>query len=88
MKKSHLLESGRKSMLIQSKTIWTPDNSYLLRYEEQCESGAYIIGNDLKQQLANLCEDFHNDEYFFDTTDANLRMDFMQNCIRLTMFEN
>lgn len=71
-------------MLIQHKTIWTPDNSYLLRYKEQCESGVYVIGNDLRQQLNNLCEDLHNDEYFYNTDDANLRMDFMQNCVRLT----
>lgn len=71
-------------MLIQEKTIWTPDNSHLLRYKELCECGTYIIGEDLKTQLNNLAEDLHNDEYYYDTADANLRMDFMENCVRLT----
>jgi phage terminase large subunit-like protein len=36
-------------------------------------------------ELENLEEDLkHNDDYFFDTDAANLRMDFMENCIRLT----
>lgn len=71
-------------MLIQHKTIWTPDNSHLLRYKELCECGTYIIGEDLKTQLSNLAEDMSSDEYYYDTTDANLRMDFMQNCVKLT----
>ena len=71
-------------MLIKNKTIWTPDNSHLLRYKEQCELGTYIIGEDLKIQLSNLCEDLHNDEYYYDTSDANLRINFLQGCVRLT----
>ena len=71
-------------MLIQEKTIWTPDNSFLLKYKAECELGTYIIGQDLKQELMNLSEDFKNDEYFYNTDDALLRMDFMENCVRLT----
>lgn len=71
-------------MIIQNKTIWTPDNSHLLRYKELCECGEYIIGEDLKTQLNNLAEDFKNDEYYYDTAAADLRMNFMENCIRLT----
>ena len=82
--KSHLLESGLRSMLIVHKTIWTPDNSHLLRYKELCELGTHIIGEDLKTQLNNLVEDMSSDEYFYDTADADLRMDFMENCVRLT----
>lgn len=71
-------------MIIQNRTIWTPDNSHLLRYKELCECGEYIIGEDLKTQLNNLAEDFKNDEYYYDTAAADLRMNFMENCIRLT----
>ena len=36
-------------------------------------------------ELDNLEDDLkHNDEYFYDTSDALLRIDFMENCIRLT----
>ena len=71
-------------MLIQSKTIWTPDNSYLLEYRARAESGEIIIGQDMWQELENLYEDFHNDRYFYNTDTANLRMDFMEHCVRLT----
>lgn len=71
-------------MLIQNKTIWTPDNSYLLEYRAKAETGEIIIGQELWTELDNLAEDFHNDRYFYNTDDAALRMDFMENCIRLT----
>lgn len=71
-------------MLIQNKTIWTPDNSNMLRYKELCELGTYIIGEDLKTQLANLSEDLKTSEYIYDTEAALLRINFMEHCVRLT----
>ena len=36
-------------------------------------------------ELENLIDDlYHNDDYYYDRSDALLRMDFMENCIRLT----
>lgn len=64
--------------------IWTPDNSYLLEYHARIEAGEILVGQELIQELENLCEDFHNDDYFYDTSDANIRMDFMEHCVRLT----
>ena len=71
-------------MLIQNKTIWTPDNSYLLEYHARIETGEIIVGRELWQELNNLREDLLNDAYIYDTDDALLRMDFMENCVRLT----
>lgn len=71
-------------MLIKEKRIWTPDNSNLLLYRAKCEAGEEIIGQELMIELDNLAEDFKNDRYFYDVTDAVLRMDFMENCVRLT----
>ena len=71
-------------MLINEKKIWTPDNSYLLEYRARAETGEIIIGQELWQELENLREDFYNDRYYYDTDDAMLRMNFMENCIRLT----
>lgn len=72
-------------MLIQSKTIWTPDNSNLLRYKGEIDDGKILVGQELYTELENLIDDlFHNDEYFYNTDDANLRMDFMENCVKLT----
>ena len=63
---------------------WTADNSYLLRYRAAAESGEVIIGQELRIELDNLAEDIKNERYIYDTTDALLRMDFMENCVRLT----
>ena len=65
--------------------IWTPDNSNLLRYKAEIDEGRILVGMELYRELENLVDDlFHNDEYFFDTRSARLRMDFMEGCIRLT----
>lgn len=71
-------------MLIQSKKIWTPDNSFLLEYHARIESGEIIVGYELWQELENLKEDFLNDAYLYNTDDALLRINFMENCVRLT----
>ena len=71
-------------MLIKEKKIWTPDNSYLLEYRARAEAGEEIIGQELWMELDNLAEDFKNDRYYYDVSDAILRMDFMENCVRLT----
>lgn len=71
-------------MLIQNKTIWTPDNSYLLEYHARIETGEIIVGRELWLELERLREDFYNDSFIYNTDDAQLRMNFMENCIRLT----
>lgn len=71
-------------MLIKERTIWTPDNSFLLEYHARIECGEIIVGQELWQELRNLKEDFLNDAYFYDTHDAMLRIDFMERCVRLT----
>lgn len=71
-------------MLIKERKIWTPDNSYLLEYHARIECGEILVGKELWQELQNLKEDFLNDAYYYDTKDALLRMDFMENCVRLT----
>ena len=71
-------------MLVKSKKIWTPDNSFLLEYRAKAESGEIIIGQELWMELDNLAEDMHNDNYIYDVEAALLRMDFMEHCVRLT----
>ncbi len=71
-------------MLIQKKTIWTPDNSFLLEYHAKIEQGEIIVGRELWAELQRLREDFYCDAFFYNTDDAALRMDFMENCVRLT----
>lgn len=72
-------------MFIAEKKIWTPDNSNLLRYKAEIDEGSILVGQELYMELENLKDElFHNDEYYYDTDSAMLRMDFMENCIRLT----
>lgn len=72
------------SILLKNKTIWTPDNSYLLEYRGKAETGEILIGQELWSELDNLAEDIQNDRYIYDRSDALLRMDFMEHCVRLT----
>ena len=67
------------------RMIWTPDNSFLLLYKAEIDAGKILVGQELYRELENLVDDlFHNDEYYYNTDAARLRMDFMQGCIRLT----
>lgn len=71
-------------MLINKKKIWTPDNSFVLEYHARIESGEIIAGRELWTELQKLKDDIVTDAYIYNTDDAILRMDFMQNCVRLT----
>lgn len=66
-------------------TKWNADNSSLIEYKERIDAGEIIAGIELRMELDNLTTDIReNDEYIYNTDAALLRMDFMQNCIRLT----
>lgn len=69
---------------LENSRKWTPDNSDLLRYKAEIELGNIVAGQELISELNNLADDLQNDEYYYDVNAARLRMDFMQNCIRLT----
>lgn len=64
--------------------VWSPDNSRLLLYKAEIEAGKIIVGQDMYQELKNLHEDIRSGKYVYDTEDALLRQDFMENCIKLT----
>lgn len=56
----------------------------MLEYHARIECGEIIVGRELWTVLQKLKEDFVNDAFVYDTNDANLRMNFMENCIKLT----
>lgn len=62
------------------------DKKYdLVRYKLEIDDGHIIVGQELYMELENLIDDIrHNDDYFYDTEAARLRMDFMEGCVRLT----
>ncbi|MBP5668846.1 MAG: terminase large subunit [Lachnospiraceae bacterium] len=72
-------------MLVTEKKIWTPDNSNLLRYRAEIDCGKILCGQELRMELDNLAEDLeNNDDFYYDTEAADLRMDFMAHCVRLS----
>lgn len=58
--------------------------TYLEQYREAIRSGEIVAGMELTMELDNLIRDMKDPRYIYDTTDAEIRMDFMENCIRLT----
>lgn len=59
-------------------------NGYLEEYYQQIMDGRIIAGHELKDELSKLMEEMDDDRYIYDTRDADLRMDFMENCVKLT----
>lgn len=59
-------------------------NGFLESYYADCQSGKNVIGAELRMELDKLMDDLEGDEYIYDTTEADRRIHFMENCIRLT----
>lgn len=59
-------------------------NGWLEEYYQKIMSGEIIAGYELKDELTKLMDDMNDDRYIYDTSDADMRIDFMQHCIRLT----
>lgn len=60
----------------------TADDSFLVEYKERAEAGDVIIGQELYLELCNLVEDLNI--YSYDRTNALLRIDFIEKCVKLT----
>lgn len=60
------------------------DNLYLVQYREAIRRGDIIAGMELIMELDKLIADLDNPRYVYDTGDALERIDFIENCIRLT----
>ena len=59
-------------------------NGCLESYYEDCLNGTNVIGAELMIELEKLMEDMAGEEYLYDTTSADIRIDFIEGCIRLT----
>ena len=59
-------------------------SNYLLQYRDAIRRGEIIAGVELITELDNLITDLDDPRYIYDTRDAEQRIDFMENCIRLT----
>lgn len=63
---------------------YTADNSFLIKYKEECECGKILVGKELYLELKNLTKDIKNDDYIYDTYDSDLRIEFIEKAIKLT----
>ena len=59
-------------------------SNYLIQYREEIRQGKIKAGADMIDELDNLIADLKNPEYIYDTRDAEMRIDFIEHCIRLT----
>lgn len=59
-------------------------HSYLIEYYNQIVSGNIIVGRELLKELENLIEDLSNDKYIYDTSDADLRIEFIETFVKHT----
>ena len=59
-------------------------SNYLIQYREAIRRGEIIAGMDMISELDNLIADLNDEQYRYDTKDAELRIDFIEHCIRLT----
>lgn len=59
-------------------------NGYLEEYAAKCFSGEIIAGEELKAELRNLIREQAGTEYTYDTSAADERIDFIENCVKLT----
>lgn len=58
--------------------------SFLLQYREAIRRKEIIAGVELITELDNLINDLDDERYIYDTKDAEIRIDFMEHCIKLT----
>ena len=59
-------------------------DTWLLKYREAIRRGEIHAGMDMIMELDNLIADLDDDQYLYDTKDADLRIDFIESCIKLT----
>lgn len=59
-------------------------NGHLEKYYQDCLSGVNVVGAELMMELETLINDMQGEEYLYDTSSADVRIHFIENCLRLT----
>lgn len=60
------------------------EDTWLCKYYDSVLSGDILVGEDMRMELENLIIDLEDAQYIYDTTAADLRIDFIENCVKLT----
>lgn len=61
-----------------------PPDSYLLQYKQAIDRGEIVVGRELLQLIDNLIADLDNPAYVYDTSDAEFRIEYIENFCRHT----
>lgn len=59
-------------------------NTWLYKYHEKIKSGEIIAGQELKLCIERLINDLNNERYYYDTREADFKIEFMESCVKLT----
>ena len=59
-------------------------NGFLEEYYSKIKSGEIIAGHEMKMGLQRLMDSLDDDRYIYDCTVPDERIDFIENCVRLT----
>ena len=59
-------------------------NGFLEEYVKKSKSSEILICQSLSIELNKLMSDMNSEEYIYDTTDADKRINFIEKCVRLT----
>ena len=60
------------------------EKTYLWQYREAIRNCEILAGQEMIMELDNLIHDWDNPEYIYDIRDAYIRIDFIENCVKLT----
>lgn len=60
------------------------NSCWLGKYWNAIQEGKEIVGLEMYLEINNLIDDICEGKYVYDTRDADIRIDFIENCIRLT----
>ena len=58
--------------------------TYLEEYYEEIKKGNIRVGREMQMALDQLIEDLDNPLYYYDTTEAHFRIDFIEKFAKLT----
>lgn len=60
------------------------ETTYLWKYYQAIMNGEIIAGQELITELEKLISEFDDPRFYYDTKEANFKMEFMENCVKLT----
>jgi phage terminase large subunit-like protein len=77
-------KEGRLTDIHGDMLMIVKSNGFLEEYYRQAKTGEALIGQELMMELETLIDDMNSEDYIYDTGKADDRIDFIENCVKLT----